>query len=480
MADSTIRRVTGNAMSLLTSDVVNRGTTFILYALIARYLGAREFGQISLAFTLFYLFLVLATMGLRTFIIREVANDRTKTDKYLINGSVIVVVFSIVSIASLVLFVKLMGYAEDTAFIICLLSLGLLPQSLSIICEAVFQAWERMVYIAYSNVTANIAKAGLAVLLLTLGCGLIELVMVLLATRIVVVCFQWWLMLHNIIRPKLKIDLNFCVGMIKRAVVFLGIDGVLVILNSINIILLSKLAGEREVGFYNAAGQLLLPARLVIQSTVLSIFPIMSRKFKAGVQSLKGISEHLIELLLAIGLPATVGLFFLADKALLLIYGGKEFLLATAALRIMVWGLISIALTSALGQVLLASQLERVNLRIVIVKVCVNFILGFILISQLGLLGAALTALSSRVISFFLHYFPVSRQLFKIKLSRLAWKPIMASMGMGIYLALDNDQSLVLSIIFGGLLYAALLAILTVCSIGGLDQLKTRYRYLIS
>ena len=86
---------------------------------------------------------------------------------------------------------------------------------------------------------------------------------------------------------------------------------------------------------------------------------------------MKHVAKYLIESLLAIALPTTVGLFFLAGSALVLLYGKDDFLLASGALRIMVWSLLLIALTHALFQVLLASLREKVTLRIIVCVSCV-------------------------------------------------------------------------------------------------------------
>jgi O-antigen/teichoic acid export membrane protein len=123
IATSSLRRLVGNVISLMTRDVVHRATIFVLYLLVGRYLGVSEFGRISLALSLFNVFQVLAMVGLRTLITREVAKDKTKTDRYLVNGSLVVAVTSLLSILILLLFVRLMDYSADTASIILLLSL---------------------------------------------------------------------------------------------------------------------------------------------------------------------------------------------------------------------------------------------------------------------------------------------------------------------------------------------------------------------
>ena len=130
-----------NAASLLTSDVFNRVTTFVVYAMVARFLGAFEFGQLSLALSLFFAFHAFAGAGLRTLITRDVARDRTLTSRYLVHASVLVVAAFALSLAVLALFVVAIGYTRDTAVLVLLLALGLLPYALSTTMEGIFQAW---------------------------------------------------------------------------------------------------------------------------------------------------------------------------------------------------------------------------------------------------------------------------------------------------------------------------------------------------
>src|SRR5438477_4873419 len=98
---SRIQKVAVNVLFVLTTDVVNRVTTFALYALVARLLGALEFGQFSLALTLFATFQVFAVAGLKTLIARAVSRDRSLTSQYLVNSSMVVVVTSTLAIAIL-------------------------------------------------------------------------------------------------------------------------------------------------------------------------------------------------------------------------------------------------------------------------------------------------------------------------------------------------------------------------------------------
>jgi O-antigen/teichoic acid export membrane protein len=477
---SDLRRVGGNAASILTSDVVNRATSFVMYALVARFLGAFEFGQMSLALSLFYTFQVLAVAGLKTLITREVAKDRSETDQYLVNGSILAVASSILSMLLMYLFIYLVNYTPYTASIILLLSLGLLPYSLSQICESVFQAWEKMHYIAYANVPVNVIKVGLAFLILLQGYAIYHIVIMIVICQVIIMAINWGLMLQYIIKPRTRFDPHFSMRMARSATIFLGIEGTNAVKSSLAVVLLSKLASEIEVGLYSAASQLMVPLSLIFNNVVASIFPIMCRKFESSVEGLQRIAEHLIELLIIIALPVVVGLFVLADPVLLLLYGDKEFLLVSSVLRIVIWIPLLNALTTVLGQVLWASRREKTALRIAVINTLLKLVTGLILINQFGLIGAAVASLLEPTINFLQHYMPVSRMFSDLALIRLVWKPVVATLCMTIYLILVKDQGIFLAVVPAGLLYGGILLAVLIWSAGGPHQFKTRYLYLWS
>ncbi len=475
LAKNTARRFIYNVLSLLASDIVNRGTTFMLYLLIARYLGAYEFGQLSLAITLFHTFRVIAIVGFRTVITRAITGNRSLSAQYLVNGSVLAVISSCLSTALLMVFVHLMNYSASTTSVVILLSLALLPYSLTVVCEAVFQAWEQMHYIAYANAPANILKVGAAYVLLQHGYGLYSVIILILASTVVVTCIEWGLMVWRITLPRARIDLRFSLALARSAVAFLGINGVLAIRSSLNIVLLSRLATETEVGLYNAAVQFVVPMMLIYESIGLGVFPTMCRSFSSGVEALKRVTDNAIEILLVIAIPLTVGLFFLADAGLSLLYGKSDFLQAVDVLRIIVWIMIVRSFTQIMGRALWAAHQETVSLQISTVDTLVWLVAGLILIHRFGLLGAGINLLFAEIVDFVLHFIPISRRLFKISVGSLVWKPVVAGLVMAAYLMLIGQQDVFLTVFSAGVLYLGVLLAVTVWSAGGTHYLKARY-----
>ena len=475
-----LRKTTGNALSILTSDVMSRMTSFVLYALVARHLGAQEFGQLSLAFTLFYMFQVFAVGGLKTLIVRQVAKDRAKTQLYFVNGCMIVAFTSLASIVALWSFIHLMHYPPATTRIILLLSFGLLPYSVSAVSEGIFQAWERMRYIACVNVPVNIAKVAGAFLLLTTNRGLYPVVLILLSSFAAIAAVEVWILLRKFSSEPASIDFHFSLATMRSAATFLGIDGTLAVMSSLNILLLSKLATETEVGLYGAATQLMVPLLLVYQSIAQSIFPLMCRKMEPGFQNLKRIAEQAMELLLVLALPAAAGLFFIGDRALSLLYKNPAFSQAFPALRIVTWVLILQVFTSVLGQVLVASHREKITLRIVLVDTVVNLLVGWPLIAMFGLRGAAVALLLTRVADCCQHYIPAAHLLSGIPIATMVWKALVAATCMAAYLAAPSGRPGILTGVSATLIYGAALLAVAIWASGGLRQFRDKYRPLLS
>lgn len=463
---------------MLTSNVTIRATNFVMYALVARYLGTLQFGQLALAVSLFYSTHMFAMAGLKTLITREVAKDKNLTGQYLINASVVVILTSIMSILFMAVFLRVMEYSSDTSSVIMLLFIGLIPFTLSQICEGIFQAWERMSFIAYANVPLSILQTAAAFVLLFLGYEVPYVVLTIIVSYVAILLVEWIFLLRHIIKPQIKVDGVFSKHMLKASFPFLGIQGTNAIKSSIHIVLLSRLLGEVEVGLYSAAHQLLVPLEIIFNNVVGSLFPVMARKFKSGAANLQRITEHLIEFLFVIALPAVIGLLLVAEPVLLLLYEENDFLQSAQVLRILVWLPLGQALTAVLGQVLWASQNEKLALRISIVNTIVKGVVGFILIQEIRLIGAAIATALVVFINVIQHYLPAARLLSGIQVGKLVWKPLLASAAMGGFILAAGRLPILALIAAAAVFYAIILSALFIWSNGGLYQFKAKYQHL--
>jgi O-antigen/teichoic acid export membrane protein/glycosyltransferase involved in cell wall biosynthesis len=448
------RLMARNAAAILAGDVVGRGATFVVYALVARRLGVYAFGQLALALTLFAAFQVLATGGLKTLLTRELARDRDAAARAVSSGSALVAAFAALATALLLGFVALMGYSADTALVVVLVGLGMLPSALTAIYEATLQAWERMEYIAYANVPVSLAKVGLAALLLGNGRGVIAVAGLLLAAQWAVAGAERWLLARQIAPLGTRPDRETARGLLAAAWTFLGIEGVVAVTAALNAVLLSRLAGEPEVGLYSAAAQLSVPVALVYQSIAVSVYPALCRSAGDGPGAMLRVAGALLELEIALVLPAVVGLWWLAGPIVELAYGA-EFGLAAGVLRVGVWALIPIVITQVLGRVLYAGGRERTTLRIVVVDLLVALAAGALLIAAAGPAGAAAATVLTWAVDLAQHLGPARRLLGRVPLLAASWRAAAASAVMVGVLAAARAAPLVVAIPLGAAAYGA-------------------------
>jgi O-antigen/teichoic acid export membrane protein len=271
------------------------------------------------------------------------------------------------------------------------------------------------------------------------------------------------------------IDFQFALSAARSAATFLGIDGTLAIMSSLNVLLLSKMMTETQVGLYSAANQLMVPLLLVYQSIAQSIFPVMCRKVEPGYQSLKRIAEQSLEMLLILALPVVASLYFMGDWVLSVLYKNPAFVQAFPVLRIVIWVLLFQVFTSVLGQVLVASHREKVTLRIVVVDTAFNFICGWLFIRYFGLRGAAIALLLTRLVDCCQHYLPVSRIFSGIPLAKIGWKPAVAGACMIGYMGLVTSRIGILTGISATFIYGAVLLLLAIGASGGYRQFREKY-----
>ena len=158
-------------------------------------------------------------------------------------------------------FLSIMNYA-DTTWIIMLISFGLIPYSLSAVCEAIFQAHEQIRWITLANVPVSLLRGLAAFWMLSAGLDLRWIGILFLVTFTITWLLEWILLTRHIAPPNWSGPPALFVQIARMAVPFIGLQ-VIIHTNSICPVL-SKSSGEVQVGVH-AANQIMAPVLLVIR-----------------------------------------------------------------------------------------------------------------------------------------------------------------------------------------------------------------------
>lgn len=462
------RKLLGNSISLLANRLTQSITTFVLVAAIARILGPYELGQYMLAFSYYYVFMTLASQGLKTLFTRELSLHPEETPIYLVSGTLLQFIFCLIGYVVLAIVVFALPYSVETSKVCYIMGLTIIPFSLSNITEAIFQGQEKMDLIAISTVPVYILRVIVMLWAMNLKYDINAISVLMVISETVILLVEWGL-LTRFIKPKWQIDWDFIWRTVKASRVFLAIEGMAVLKERIQVLILSLLAGEIVVGLYGSVAQLMQPFQIISYSIVIAVFPSMSKAVLLGKEKQREMAEVVVEMLLIVALPFIVGLLFIGRDILILVYRNPSFAEATIALNLMAFGLITSALTRPLSYALVANGFEKINLYEVSISTVLGGLLSVALVAQYKLNGAALSVLILQIIACAIYVYFVYKHLFFLRLWKTTRRPLLITTLMGIvFLILQQiNLNIVMTMLTATLAYTLIVGIVGVYAFGG-------------
>jgi O-antigen/teichoic acid export membrane protein len=422
------RKLISNSLSMIINRIAQSITTFVLTASIARILGAEALGQYLLGFTYYFIFVSIASQGLKTLFTREIAREPEKTPVYLISGTWLQLIFGFFSYLVLVIVVFLLPYSSQTSSVCYIMGLTIIPFSLSNITEAIFQAKEKMHLIAIATVPVYVIRLLIMLWTMRMNYGIDYLAAILVISESVILGVEW-ILITGIVETKWEIDGDFVWKTIKNARTFLAIEALAVVNGRIQILILSLSGSEMIIGIYGGIIQLFQPFFIISNSICIAIFPRLSKAVSQGRENQQKIISNCIEILLIIALPLCIGILFIGKNLLTFIYN-PSFAQGGLALSIIAASLIFTPFNQSLSFLLVANGLEIVNLRQVAINTTLGSLAGVVLVSQYNLLGAAIMTFLMSFIAFGQYLYFTYKLLFRLNLWQIVRAPLIISIVM--------------------------------------------------
>jgi O-antigen/teichoic acid export membrane protein len=184
---------------------------------------------------------------------------------------------------------------------------------------------------------------------------------------------------------------------IRRALPFVWLGAVYLLLSRTDLIMLGSLRGARDAGVYVVSARAAELLSVVMGAANTALAPKIARFHKANDHvALQRLLTAASRRVLLATLPLATFLIVAAHPLLDWLYG-REYTEGATALRILAIAQLVIVAGGPLGTVLDMSGFERTNLLSMIVAVVVNGILNLALIPRYGVTGAATATLISVV-----------------------------------------------------------------------------------
>lgn len=459
-----IQKLTKNIGSLFGSQILSYIIGLIYTIYLVRYLGVEDYGIWSFALAVASIVGIFADFGLNTFMIREVARDKTLTNKYLNNIFSIKLVQVSILVIIVILVIKLLGYPQQTVFVLCFMMVFLIFSTFSGFFSSLFQAYEKLEYQSIAAILNSLLLLIGVLILMNNSLGLV-IFAALYAFVALLILFYYLFISKNVFHfpyPKLRIDWYFWKDTIKIAAQF-GLIGVIsTIYVMIDSIMLSVMQGNDAVGLYNAAYRIVLLLLFIPGVINVAIFPVLSRLYGSSNNALEKIIEKYFKLMILCGIPIGVAITILSDHIIILLFG-SAFQESAPALQILIWATVFTFGNAAFVQLLQSTNKQILLTKITFIGMIVNIILNLILIPKFSYIAASFNTLFTEVIIFAMVIYIVIRLRY-IKKGKIlitdSIRIIFSSLIMGMFIWLFKDLNLLILILISTFLYLILLFVL--------------------
>jgi O-antigen/teichoic acid export membrane protein len=161
----------------------------------------------------------------------------------------------------------------------------------------------------------------------------------------------------------------------------------------------------------------------------------------------------------------------LSDKIILLLYG-SEFVKAADTLRILIWTMVFFPIANILGNGLIASHHQKIDLLVNSLGAVFNIALNAVLIPKYGPLGASIATVSSILFFLVIQNLFVFKKLFIIPYMKILPKPLLAAFTMITSIFLLKNWNFYMSITIGFILYGVVLFMIRIFSHDELQLIK--------
>jgi O-antigen/teichoic acid export membrane protein len=374
--------------------VVGAALFFVVVVVIARYLGVEGFGHYSFVMAVASVFQLVADMGVRNVVIRDLAVDPQSVGRRLAVARTLLVALSMASMAGIVglSFVVTSDPVLRQSF--WLAGAAVMMTFYALGYSAVLRAFERMDADILGFVLHKVLLLVLVLALARTALGLRGVfAMNLLANAALYVYYRALVSReHGVTR--LSRDLRAAWALLADSAP-LGVAEVLRRLTwQVDRLVLTALATPAAVGLFSTAYKFPEAFKPLAQNLTLPLFPSFSRLAASSAEAAVEAAHRALRLLYALGAPVAVVLAVLADRVVALLFG-SAYREAGTALAILAPMALLLLPTSLFAYLFTALGRQRWYTACAAAALVVNLGLDLLLIPRLGFEGAAVASTAS-------------------------------------------------------------------------------------
>jgi O-antigen/teichoic acid export membrane protein len=389
--------------------------SMVVNLMIANYLGAISFGDLSFADALTAIVAAIGTLGLDSFIIREIIQEPEKKDEILGTSLLLRIAVNVflvpLSVIIYVVFHHYSGKADHSlTWVVFFLAFASFFKSFNVI-DSYFQSQVASKYVVKVQNICVILSALVKVLLVYYGMPIIYFAIALTFDGLILaVGLVWMYHLRGLKIRKWTFDRKRAFSLLQQSFPLILSAVMVSIYMKIDQVML-KTVGSAEVGIYSAAAKISEAWYFIPIAIVTSVFPAIIHARKTDFPRYTKRLGNLYDLLIYISLPVALFISFFGSDIINFLYRNHQFDGAGPMLSIHIWSGVFVFLGSASSQYLLAEGYTLISFQRTALGAVLNVLLNLWLIPLYGGIGASIATLIACIFStFYLLFVPKTRQ----------------------------------------------------------------------
>jgi O-antigen/teichoic acid export membrane protein len=356
-APQATRLVFKNTFILVGAQALAAPLSFVLNAVMGRYLGADEFGELYFAMTLWAFAYLLIEWGqsaiLPALIVRDHAATGTIVGTGLVWRAALLPVVYVATASGSYAF----GYGMRMQVILALVFLAGILWSVSAACQDAIRGFERTDVAAAAIVAQQLLAVIVNIPLVMLG-GRLRSLLVANVFMSALITWRLWRALRGIAPQRLAFDRPTLRELVVQGTPMFVLGASVALQPNVDVVILSKLAPADAVGWFAASKKLVGVLVFPVGALVSSLYPTLCRLFAEDQDAFRKSASVGLRVTTALVLPVAICCFLYPEIGVRA-FGRHSFGPAADNLRILSVFVLCLYFSMMLGVILTAANLRR-------------------------------------------------------------------------------------------------------------------------
>ena len=400
-----------NTLFMTSASILQKIISFVYFTLIARSIGVEGTGKYFLALSFTTIFVVFVDLGMTNVLVREASRVKDHIQKYLSTVLAVKLVLGVLAYGSVLVVSSILYSDSELRQMIWLSGFTMLFDSFNWTVYGVLRALGDLRFESISITASQLLSLIFGGIFLFFHFPLIYLILAFTlpsACNAVYATFIVYRRFGCVPIPKFHRETFKILWAITipfaLAAIFARVYGY------IDTLFLKQILGSEAVGYYSTPYKITFAFQFIPLALTAALYPRLSECFLHAKDTFISVLHDSIKYLLVVSMPISIGIAVLARPIILFLFT-DTFLPSVLPLQILIVSLVFSFLSFPIGAALNASDRQKTQTTIVGFVMIINILLNLWLIPQIGVSGAAISALVGNFLLTFLGYIYLSQSI---------------------------------------------------------------------